>query len=447
MNDLNVIDGFLATFTTYIDSGFGRLQGDVARLTAILIALDITLAGLFWALDANSNVLARLIKKILYVGVFAFIITNFAMLADIIFRSFAGLGLNVTNNAISGQDLMRPGYIAGVGFDAAWPLLDRAGSFGFSGFITNLPTVLVLLFAWAVVIFAFFIMAVQLFVTILEFKLTTLAGFILVPFALWGKTSFLAERVLGNVISTGIKVMVLAVIIGIGTSFFNDFTTALNGQAPDLDQAMALVLGAISLFGAAIYGPAIASGLVTGAPQLGAGAAVGTVAGVAAGTALVAGAAIGTGRIAGAAVQGGWKAIQAATSLSSGAMTAYQLGSATSGATGMAGAAAGVAGIGRAGAGHVANKMGAATRSMAQTLSESANAGTQGAWKATGGAPNQKDAGAASASTGGREMPEQWARSMASERAAQTRRHVAAHALKDGDRGGGAANPDLSEEK
>ena len=32
-----------------------------------------------------------------------------------------------------------------------------------------------------------------------------LAGFVLVPFALWNKTSFLAERVLGNVISSGIK--------------------------------------------------------------------------------------------------------------------------------------------------------------------------------------------------------------------------------------------------
>ena len=46
-------------------------------------------------------------------------------------------------------------------------------------------------------------------------KLTSLAGFILVPFALWNRTSFLAERVLGNVVSSGIKVMVLAVIVGI----------------------------------------------------------------------------------------------------------------------------------------------------------------------------------------------------------------------------------------
>jgi hypothetical protein len=125
-------------------------------------------------------------------------------------------------------------------------------------------------------IIAFFILAVQMFVTIIEFKLTSLAGFILVPFALWNRTSFLAERVLGNVISSGIKVMVLAVIVGIGSGFFTEFTTALQGQEPDIGQAMSLMLASLTLFGLGIFGPAIASGLVAGAPQLGAGAALGT---------------------------------------------------------------------------------------------------------------------------------------------------------------------------
>lgn len=49
MNDLGVIDRFLETFTAYIDSGFGLLGGEVDFLTATLIVIDITLAGLFWA--------------------------------------------------------------------------------------------------------------------------------------------------------------------------------------------------------------------------------------------------------------------------------------------------------------------------------------------------------------------------------------------------------------
>jgi hypothetical protein len=55
-----------------------------------------------------------------------------------------------------------------------------------------------------------------------SFKLTTLAGFILIPFGLFNKTSFLAERVLGNVVASGVKVLALAVIIGIGTTLFGE---------------------------------------------------------------------------------------------------------------------------------------------------------------------------------------------------------------------------------
>ena len=89
-----------------------------------------------------------------------------------------------------------------------------------------------LLFAWVMVLLAFFILAIQLFVTLIEFKLTTLAGFVLIPFGLFGKTAFLAERVLGNVVSSGVKVLVLAVIVGIGSTLFAEFTAGFGGNQP-----------------------------------------------------------------------------------------------------------------------------------------------------------------------------------------------------------------------
>src|SRR5207253_9375115 len=93
VNDLGVIDRFLAAFIKYIDSGFGLLGGDVAFLTTALVGIDITLAGLFWSLEPTDNVLGKLLKKILYVGAFALILGSFQTLSEVIFRSFAGLGL------------------------------------------------------------------------------------------------------------------------------------------------------------------------------------------------------------------------------------------------------------------------------------------------------------------------------------------------------------------
>src|SRR5258708_24308426 len=149
---------------------------------------------------------------------------------------------------------------------------------GFPEVFVNITPIVVMFLAWLIVILCFFVLSIQLFITVIEFKLTTLAGFVLVPFALWNRTGFLAERVLGNVISSGIKIMVLAVIVGIGSGFFGEFKAPANGQDADPAAAMRLLLASLALLGLGIFGPAIASGLVAGAPQLGAGAAIGTTA-------------------------------------------------------------------------------------------------------------------------------------------------------------------------
>ena len=164
---------------------------------------------------------------------------------------------------------------------------------GYVSFFENFIQIVVLLFAWVIVLFAFFILAIQLFVTLIEFKLTTLAGFALIPFGLFGKTAFAAERVLGNVISSGVKVMVLAVIVGIGSTLFSQFTAGASGAQIGIEDAMSLVLAALALLGLGIFGPGIANGIVSGGPQLGAGAAVGT--GLAAGGVVVAGAGLAAG--------------------------------------------------------------------------------------------------------------------------------------------------------
>ena len=371
--------------------------------------------------------LGRLIRKILYIGAFAFILNSFSTLADIIFRSFAQAGLTAGGGSLSADDLLKPGQLAGTGFSAAWPLLQQASKLmGFTSFFDNFMIIAVLLMAWVIVILAFFILAVQMFVTILEFKLTSLAGFILVPFALWNRTSFLAERVLGNVVSSGIKVMVLAVIVGIGSNYFSQFTTALQGHEPDIGQAMSLVLASLALFGLGIFGPSIASGLVAGAPQLGAGSALGTALG-AGGIIYLGGAgAIGAARgLAGA----GLSAVRAGTAMGSAAATVYTLGQE---AAGVASVGAGLSGMASAAGGAARSRM-----SAALGLGEAAESGRQAAFNAL---TNR------TANVGGAEAPmPEWARAMKTEQSLRHYRQSAAHTIQQGDRGGQGATPDIKQ--
>ena len=131
MNDVTIIDQFLNTFAAYIDSGFGLLRGEVAFLTATLIVIDMTIAGLYWAMShatgQGEDVIAKLLRKVLYVGAFAYIINNFNWLASIVFRSFAGLGITATGSAITMENFLQPGRLAKTGIDAGAPILEQIG--------------------------------------------------------------------------------------------------------------------------------------------------------------------------------------------------------------------------------------------------------------------------------------------------------------------------------
>ena len=388
MNDVTVIDRFLDTFSRYIDSGFGLLHGEVAFLTATLIVIDMTIAGLYWAMShatgQGEDVIAKLLRKVLYVGAFAYIINNFNWLAGIVFRSFAGLGLTATGSAITMENFLKPGRLAKTGIDAGAPILEQIGDLaGFPEVFVNLDPIVVLFLAWLVVILCFFVLAVQLFITLIEFKLTTLAGFVLVPFALWNKTSFLAEKVLGNVVSSGVKVLVLAVIVGIGSGLFAEFQTV--PDEPSIDHALVVMLASLALLALGIFGPGIATGLVSGAPQLG---AAGTGVAIGAAATGVGGAVMAGARMAPAAAKLASSGARAATSAASSAKSAFQAGSAAAGG-GAKGAVAGLGNVAKTGAQAAGRRAASGASAAGQKVADSFRAG----WNGT-------DAGAGAAGSG-----------------------------------------------
>jgi type IV secretion system protein TrbL len=306
-------------------------------------------------------------------------------------------------------------------------LLDATASLlGPVGLFTNLVEIIILLLGWIIVVIAFFILAIQVFVTIIEFKLVTLAGFILVPFAFFGRTAFMAEKVLGHIISSGIKLLVLGVITGIGSGLFSQFTDAGLGTEPTADQVMAIALAALTLVGLAIFAPGVANGIVAGGPQLGAGAAAGTALAVGATMAGgVAGARIAAGA-AGSAALGGAKAMGTA-------QAAYGAGAAGGG--GMAG---GLAGVAKA-AGSAATSP---LRKAASAMKEAHGAGRSGAGQtaSAGTAAGQPAPGA------GDGAPE-WARKHKRGQTVREGASMLTHTLPGGDSHGGGASVDLGEKE
>ncbi len=456
MNDVSVIDRFLNVFSTYIDSGFGLLHGEVAFLTATLVAIDMTLAGLYWALGhatgQGEDVMAKLLRKVLYVGAFAYIIGNFNWLSGIVFRSFAGLGLTASGSTLTMATFLQPGRLAKTGIDAAAPILQQISEMaGFPEVFINIAPIVVMFLAWLIVIISFFVLAVQLFVTLIEFKLTTLAGFVLVPFALWNKTAFLAEKVLGNVVSSGIKVLVLAVIVGIGTGLFAEFQ--VSPSEPTVDHALVVMLASLAMLALGIFGPGIATGLVSGAPQLGAGAMAGAAMG-AAGTAVAVGAAatgVGSAVVAGArmapaATKMAASGARAAASTAGSARSAYQAGSAAAGG-GLKGAAAGMGNVAKTGAQAVGQKAADGMRSMKERVASAFRSDDTG--PASGGATASGQSTANEVNSGAADPQQQaqpaWAKRLHRRQQIGHAATTAAHTLRGGDGGGSSSGPSLND--
>ena len=310
-----------------------------------------------------------------------------------------------------------------------------------------LASIVVMFLAWLVVVVSFFVLAIQLFITLIEFKLTTLAGFVLVPFALWNKTSFLAEKVLGNVVSSGIKVLVLAVIVGIGTGLFAEFQ--VTPDEPSIDHALVVMLASLTLLALGIFGPGVATGLVSGAPQLGAGAAAGTALGVARTAVAVGAAATGVGsavaagaRMAPTAVRMAASGARAASSTASSAKSAFQAGSAGAGG-GIKGAAAGLGNVAKTGAQSVGQKVAAGAQSMkaraAAAIKPDASSSGAGGASAAGGPAAQ---GGAEATPTNTEQPA-WAKRLHRKQQVSQAASTVAHTLRGGDGGGAGSAPSL----
>jgi type IV secretion system protein TrbL len=372
--------------------------------------------------------------------VFAYIIGNWNNLARIVFESFAGLGLKASGTGFTAAELLQPGRVAQVGLDAAQPMLTAISDLmGFVSFFENFLQIIILLLAWAIVIIAFFILSIQLFITLIEFKLTTLCGFVLIPFGLFGKTAFMAERVLGNVVSSGIKVLVLAVIVGIGSTIFTEFTSAISAR-PTIEDALSIMLASLALLGLGIFGPGIANGIVSGGPQLGAGAA--------AGTALLAGGAA-AGAVAGAQAcrrRSCQCCIQRrARHIARRGRCDHGLCAGFGGQVGRVAVGSGMAAVGDAAVGAATSPLRKAGDGMKQSFRE----GSRAAITNTGGSitssgtpgPNTPPKPPADEGQG---QPA-WAKAMKDRQTIAHTATIAAHTLKSGDSHGGGASIDTSE--
>lgn len=281
--DAGTVNSFLDQFLALADAGFGLIQGDVRFVLNALIVISITLAGARWALGAEAP-MAPFFRKVLFIGLFAFLVNNWDAVATAVNQSGAMLGLRAGGSGLSLADLHNPARIAGLGKDLYGQMM--ALGEGLNVF-TDFLTLITLLIAALAVMIAFFVLALQVFVALIAFKLGSLAAFIALPWGVFSGTAWVAERPLGWVATSAVRLFLLAFVASVAVTFVEALPATLsleNGGALDV-----LFFG-LTILALSWVATTLASEVMQGSPSLsaaqpaqaGAGAAV---AGVAAGAA------------------------------------------------------------------------------------------------------------------------------------------------------------------
>ena len=379
--DTGILTSLLNAFVGVFSAGPGLLAPTAARILFLISAIELTLAGLWWALK-GENILVGLLQKTLLIGLFAFFVLNWPTFLNAVLNGFVWVGFQAGGSSPAAGILLikDPSSIIDQAMAITLPISDKLSSFSW----TSIGSLILYGWAYIFTILAFFFLALQVFVTYLEFYIVAALTLVLVPFGVFKHTAFIAERALGTVISFGVKLMVLSFIIAAAGPVLVSITVAPN---PSLTQAYAVLLAAMAIAYLAWHAPAIAGGMISGGPSLTAGSAAGFVAATTLG-------ALGGAAATSAAVRASAAAGMGATRAAAGAAGTLRAG----GALGMAGAQIGGAGpLGQAtaaarGAGGavVRSIAEAATRPFAtagRSIKESFEAGQVRAWRSRESSP------------------------------------------------------------
>ena len=260
-----VLNAFIEAFT----GGYSKILPDAMHLLGILATLEVAVAALWWCL-CEENTMVELLKKIMKIGFFIFVVVNYQSLIESVVSGFVYIGFKAGGAGQSSMPLLKdPSAIIKLGFDWAKSLDDAITFYN----PLNMPKILLAGLAELLMILAFFALAIAVFITYLEFYLVAVLGLILIPFGAFKHTAFLAEKVFGAIISFGVRLMVMSFVLSTATPIL---TRIRIPPDPTYFQMLTLVLITATIACLSWHASSVAGGLLSGSPSLSAGTVAST---------------------------------------------------------------------------------------------------------------------------------------------------------------------------
>ncbi len=275
--DSNVFSMILKAFVDSCSSGISNLKPSALSLLGLLAIIDFLLIVLLHF--GETDYIKLLIKKTLTYGFFFLIVDRFSQIVNGLIYGFIWIGLVAGGKDPQGFTAsfreINPTAIVKVGLNISGaifnPILDALEVAPGAGLIYMLKALISL-----IIILSFITIAIQIFVTIIEFYVVTALTIILIPFGANKHTAFIGEKAMGLTISFGVKLMVLTfisiLIQKIAPSF--DLQAGVLFDQNGFNTAIYAMGASLALAVLAWQAPNLAAGLMAGSPTLTAGNAI-----------------------------------------------------------------------------------------------------------------------------------------------------------------------------
>lgn len=209
-----MVDGFLTNFESktqiIADSFYTAARYLFWSLATIQFGYAAISLGRKGDLNFNSAI-ELLIREVMLIGFFLFLLENYANLGPWIVGSFRRLGSTST-----GMEYISPSRVLGKGTEIVWRCLSMAFTMGIlNGIAAVIPCFIMLI--------AFSIGAAHAAVILVEYHLVVPVGVIFLGAggSLWTKNY--AESYIKLLISVGVKMLCLQILLGISLIYMNDF--------------------------------------------------------------------------------------------------------------------------------------------------------------------------------------------------------------------------------
>jgi type IV secretion system protein TrbL len=199
--DSGILTTLLQAFMAVYSSGIGNITPDAERFLFLLGGIELATAALFWALGGD-DFFVELFKKILVIGFFAWFVLNWPYFINQIGQGFVDIGFKAGGGKAALADFNDPSSIIDIGFKAVSPIDAKIQTLSF----TDVGPYIIYGWSMISILTAFAILAIQVFITQLEFYLLTCLALALVPFGINRWTAFMSEKAFGLVFSFGVKI-------------------------------------------------------------------------------------------------------------------------------------------------------------------------------------------------------------------------------------------------